>query len=311
MEDHEASTAPGPRIPHTSLASPQRGQKAVRMSDVAQMVPFPHCRQRSVIILGSGYTGRHLCEHLTRRGMSFLATSRTPDAHLSHLPPACRVEFDLTRPSTWNQLPEDASIIWCFPAMPLESVQTFAQQASMKNRRLVVLGSTSAYDLAASQGERSSNPHVDEAWPLKQSAPRVQGEEYLRLHHGAIVLRVAGIYGPGRHVLDWIRQGRVTPSRRYVNLVHVEDLAGICLTALERGRPGEAYNVSDGTPRRWSEICEEAHRRWGIPLPTAGPDSRSGKRISTGKLLTDLQYAFRHSDLYTALEDIASQGKTG
>ena len=78
-------------------------------------------------------------------------------------------------------------------------------------------------------------PWIDESAPIDLTKPRVQGEEYLRNEHGAIVLRVAGIYGPGRNPLDWIRQGRVGPSRKYVNLIHVEDLAAICLAALEKG----------------------------------------------------------------------------
>jgi len=134
----------------------------------------------------------------------------------------------------------------------------------------------------------------------------VQGEEYLREQHGAIVLRVAGIYGPGRNPIDWVRTGRVTPSRKYVNLIHVEDLASICLTALEHGKPGEAYNVSDGTPYLWSEICTAVQQRWGVAPAPIKDNHSSGKRISTAKLRTELSYTFKHPDLYEALAMIES-----
>jgi nucleoside-diphosphate-sugar epimerase len=134
----------------------------------------------------------------------------------------------------------------------------------------------------------------------------VQGEEYLREHHGAIVLRVAGIYGPGRNPLDWIRQGRVGPSRKYVNLIHVEDLVVICLQALEKGKPGEIYNVSDGTPRTWDEICATAKERWGVTATKVEEPRSSGKRISTAKLRAELGYVQRHPDLYEALALIES-----
>jgi nucleoside-diphosphate-sugar epimerase len=117
---------------------------------------------------------------------------------------------------------------------------------------------------------------------------------------------MAGIYGPGRNPLDWIRQGRVGPSRKYVNLVHVEDLAAICLFALDKGKPGETYNVSDGTPRTWDEICATAQQRWGINAAAANKDTSPGKRISNAKLRSELGYRFQHPDLYEALDLIYS-----
>jgi len=98
---------------------------------------------------------------------------------------------------------------------------------------------------------------------MDRTKPRVQGEKYLRNELCHIVLRVAGIYGPGRNLLDWIRQGRIGSSRKYVNLIHVEDLAAICFAALDRGHPGEAYNVSDGQPHTRNEIWPTAQQRWG------------------------------------------------
>ena len=256
-----------------------------------------------LVILGAGYTGRVLYSKAIEAGCHVLATSRRPDAHLAHLPRAARLAFDLARRDTWAALPPEPSLIWCFPAAPLEQVRAFASEKLAQPRRLVVLGSTSAYDVPR-QADPGTAPELDEEAPLARWSPRVQGEEFLRTQHGAIVLRAAGIYGPGRHVLTWIRQGRVTASPRHVNLIHVEDLAGICLAALARGTPGEAYNVSDGTPRQWSEICEEAERRWGVVAGPAAPDRRPGKRIVVGKLKTRIGYTFKYPDLYQALQEI-------
>ena len=120
------------------------------------------------------------------------------------------------------------------------------------------------------------------------------------------MLRVAGIYGPDRNPLNWIRQGRVGPSRKYVNLIHVEDLAAICLAAVKKGTPGEVYNVSDGQPHTWNEICGTAQQRWGV-IPAAVKETPSlGKRISNAKLRAGLGYTLRHPDLYAALAMIES-----
>ena len=256
-------------------------------------------------MLGSGYTGLVLHRTGTTQGRTVHATSRNALHNLANIPSEQRLTFDLEDPSTWPNIPVGADLIWCFPATPLEQVQAFALTLVAPPRRIVVLGSTSAYD-APSQSTEYPPPWIDESTPIDLSKPRMQGEEYLRNKLGAIVLRVAGIYGPGRNPLDWIRQGRVSPSRKYVNLIHVEDLAAICLAASEKGKPGEVYNVSDGTPRTWNEICATAQQRWGVSAAAAKEALSTGKRISNAKLRTELGYTLRHSDLYEALALIES-----
>lgn len=256
--------------------------------------------QHPLVILGSGYTARFLWPLVADRSPKVFATSRAPDLHLSYVPPVQRLRFDLSQPGSWENIPRNADLLWCFPAAPLNLVRQFAASLTGLNRRLVVLGSTSAYDLGDSLDYPP--PWIDETAPIDLTKPRVQGEEYLRREYGAIVLRVAGIYGPGRNPLDWIRTGRVTPSRKYVNLIHVEDLAAICLAALERGAPGEAYNVSDGIQRTWEEICLTAEQRWNVRSLQTAATQDAGKRISSSKLTQKLGYTIQHSDLYKELQ---------
>ncbi len=207
--------------------------------------------------------------------------------NLADIPSEQRLRFDLEQPSTWLNIPAGADLIWCFPATPLEEVQAFARTLDAPARRIVVLGSTSTYE-TSDHSDEYPPPWIDESAPINLTKPRVQGEEFLRTNCGAIVLRVAGIYGPGRNPLDWIRQGRVGSSRKYVNLIHAEDLAAICLLALEKGKPGEAYNVSDGQPYIWSEICVTAQQRWGVTAAAGHEHLSAGKRISNAKLRSEL-----------------------
>lgn len=261
-----------------------------------ELLIVPHS---PLVILGSGYTARFLWPLASDRLPKVFATSRIPEQHLGHLPAAQRLRFDLPQPGTWASIPKDADLMWCFPAKPLDLVRQFAASLKASPRRLVVLGSTSAYDLGNSQ--EYPPPWIDESAPIDLSKPRVQGEEFLRTACGAIVLRVAGIYGPGRNPLDWIRTGRVKPSRKYVNLIHVEDLAAICLAALERGTPGEAYNVSDGIQRTWEEICLTVEQRWNVRSPQPATSQDAGKRISNAKLTQPLSYTIQHPDLFSEL----------
>lgn len=263
-------------------------------------------RTTPLVILGAGYTGHQVYALAKMQGRRVHASSRHSKQHLAYAEPADRIEFDLARCETWQNIPNNASLIWCFPAAPPDQVQTFARTIAAPPKRLVVLGSTLAYDVP-NQSDEYPPPWLDESAPIDLSKPRVQGEEYLRRNHEAVILRVAGIYGPGRNPLDWIRQGRVGPSRRYVNLIHVKDLAEICLLALERGKPGEIYNVSDGRPRMWKEICEIAHERWGTTIQHKEKNNQAGKRVATTKLRQKLGCRIQHPDLYAAIEEIEPQ----
>jgi len=263
---------------------------------------------KSLMILGAGYTARVVRPLAARRYTHVLATSREPDHHLAHFPLDCRVPFDLRDRNTWKNIPSDCDLLWCFPAEPRDLVEVFAAETRLASHRLVVLGSTSAY--LADTSREYPPPWMDETQPINHNISRVQGEEFLRTRCGGSILRVAGIYGPRRNPLDWIRSGRVGPSRKYVNLIHVEDLAEVCLMALERGMPGETYNVSDGTPRPWKDICRTAHDRWGIASERRADDDSTGKRIAISKLLSLFETsgkALVHGDLYRALEQLHSE----
>lgn len=255
-------------------------------------------KQPVLAILGAGYTGRFLYP-LAAPSYTVFASSRAPLRNLSAIPLAHQIEFDLAREDTWKTIPCEANLIWCFPATPLERVRAFAETLRSPGQ-IVVLGSTSAYEVGKS--DEYPPPWIDETAPIDLCKPRVQGEEYLRKEQGAMVLRVAGIYGPGRNPSEWTRQGRVGPSRKYVNLIHVEDLAAICLAALERGKPGEVYNVSDGQSRTWKDLCELAQTRWNIRISAHQHDHRPGKRIRIDKLHHALGYRLRRRDLYEELD---------
>lgn len=252
-----------------------------------------------IVILGSGYTGRYLASALSKGSRRYFASSREPANHLPHVPQTQRIQFDLGQQETWKNIPEEADLLWCFPAAPRDLVRQFAATWKAPPRRIVVLGSTSAYDIGGS--DEYPPPWIDETAPIDLTKPRVQGEEFLRQKYGAIVLRVAGIYGLGRNPLNWIKQGRIGPSRKYVNLIHVEDLAAICLATIEKGTPGEVYNVSDGQPHTWNEICTTAQQRWSVTSAATQEGPSSGKRISNAKLRAALGYTMRHPDLYEAL----------
>ena len=261
-----------------------------------QLVSF---QQHPLVILGAGYTGLRIYQQALEAGWRLSVTSRQPHIHLSQIPTEHHLRFDLTQAETWSNIPSPAHLIWCFPATPFDLVKKFLSTRAQSTSRLLVLGSTSAYI--------PDEQAITEETPLKTHLPRVQTEEYLRSNYGAVVIRLAGLYGPGRHVFDWIRKGKIQNTKKWVNLLHVEDAAAICLQALAQASDGSTYLASDGHPRTWNEICSVASSKWGISIPLLTLPLHPGKQVSIHKLQTELQYTFRFPDLFQALAHIEAR----
>ena len=96
-----------------------------------------------------------------------------------------------------------------------------------------------------------------------------------------MVLRVSGIYGPGRLPLDRLR--RREPALRPEdagpgNRIHVDDLAAACVAALERPVRG-VFNVTDGNPATTTEFLQRTAAPAGLPMrpsTRSSPKSRAG-----------------------------------
>lgn len=122
----------------------------------------------------------------------------------------------------------------------------------------------------------------------------------------AVILRVAGIYGPGRGFLfqQFVRgEARlVDDGRRISNMIHRDDVAGGIRAALERGRPGEIYSAVDDEPVTHREFYQWLAEQLGQPLPPASEAAESherkraltNKRVVNGKLKTELGYVFKY-----------------
>ena len=99
---------------------------------------------------------------------------------------------------------------------------------------------------------RPPNPATDRARRRLDAEQALA--EWSRISGGeAVILRVSGIYGPGRLPLARLRQGMALLEESAAppsNRIHVQDLVTICAAAMTRGKAGETYNVSDGTPAR-------------------------------------------------------------
>lgn len=87
------------------------------------------------------------------------------------------------------------------------------------------------------------------------------------------ILRLAGIYGPGRSALADLRAGvarRVVKPGQVFNRIHVDDIAQV-IDAAFRTRAGGLFNVADDEPASSSEVVAYAADLLGITPPPEIP----------------------------------------
>lgn len=252
--------------------------------------------RRRVTVLGAGYTGRFLIRRLLEAGYEVIATSRRPP-HDPNPPPDFKwVPFDLEDERTFSNIAPSWGLVWLFPPVPLQAVREFAKPRGTAFDRIVVVGTTSSYL------QQREDEIITEAAPLDGESQRVKGEVLLQ-EAGAVVLRSAGIYGPGRNPLDWLRWGRIASGGGYVNLVHADDLAGAIVAGLESSIRSEDFIVTDGAPVQWGTIASWAVKKKLLTeVPWSGSARRQSRRLSNAKLLTLLRPSLTHVDLFGELD---------
>lgn len=122
----------------------------------------------------------------------------------------------------------------------------------------------------------------------------------------AVVLRVAGIYGPGRgHFFQQYLRNEakiVGKGDRLLNMVHRDDVAGAIVAALKNGRPGEVYNVVDDEPVAQIHFFRWLSETLGKWMPPSVPEEQdpqrkravTNKKVSNRKLKMELGYQFKY-----------------
>ncbi|ODT65638.1 MAG: NAD(P)-dependent oxidoreductase [Pelagibacterium sp. SCN 63-23] len=123
---------------------------------------------------------------------------------------------------------------------------------------------------------------IDESAPLvprnMRSDRRVLAEDEWRAYAAArgvplCILRLAGIYGPGRSTFDKLRDGtarRVVKPGQVFNRIHVADIARVTALAAERRLAG-TFNLADDEPAPPQDLVTHAAAMLGMAPPPELP----------------------------------------
>lgn len=162
--------------------------------------------------------------------------------------------------------------------------------------RILLVSSTAVY--GGDDGE-----WIDETHPVAPATATAtilaSTEELLRARRpDAIILRLSGIYGPGRtRLIDQLTAGTAVlpPEVQWTNRIHRDDAAAaIVHLTTQVSDPGTAYIGVDNEPVDQGEVVEFLAAQLGLPTPPVGQPSSGrtsetqrgkGKRLSNAALL--------------------------
>jgi nucleoside-diphosphate-sugar epimerase len=289
-----------------------------------------NAQPRRVWIIGCGDVGCRLALRLHSIGVSVLGFVRSA-ASASALERLAIVaqqwDLDTTTPKIGTAEATGTAPDWIFYFAPPPNVgvtetrlRAFLAARDEPPKRLIYLSTSAVYGDCA-------GAWIDETAPTQpqndRGRRRLDGEQTAlayaaRTGCSALILRVPGIYGPGRLPVARLRAG--TPVLRneespYTNRIHADDLAAAALRVAEYGAAGAAYNVSDGQPTTMTDYflrCAdllslapppqisliEARSRLSPMLMSFLEES---KRLDTRRLVETLGWRAQYRDLASGL----------
>lgn len=235
------------------------------------MAGAPHDSSPAALIFGCGYVGLELARTLTAAGWQVAGTARSAGSSADvagtgaqPLGPGDAAVGPWLAASTLvvGSIPPDGD---GDPALRLWQGALVARPAGSQ---AVYLSTTGVY------GDRGGRWAFEEEAPTPASPEatrRVVAEnQWLALPGPVSVLRLPGIYGPGRSALDQVRAGTaraVVKPGQVFSRIHRDDIVSAIIALA--GRPGAAgiYNLADDEPAPSHLVTLEAARLLGLPPP--------------------------------------------
>jgi nucleoside-diphosphate-sugar epimerase len=277
-----------------------------------------------VLIIGCGYLGLRAARVWIARQHAVTALTRSPDranewANLGINP----VLGDVMEPNTLAGLPEADACLYAVGFdrsgghekrdVYVNGLRNVLRVIEQRIPRLIFISSSSVYgqDQGEIVDESSPTRPLTEGGRICLEAEQVVREFYPegKLQRPAVILRLAGIYGPGRLIgrIDQLRQ-RIPISanpRAWLNLIHVDDAVQAVLELADEAPAATTFLLSDNHPLRRGEFYETLARLVGAPAPVfeSLDEASLNKRCDSSRILRELGIVLRYPTASEGLRD--------
>ena len=276
------------------------------------------------LVIGCGYLGERVaCEWLRSHDDVWALTRSTANAERLASIGLRPVIGDVLDSDSLRKLPRVETVLYAVGfdrtgsaskrSVYVDGLSNVLQQVRASCERFLYVSSTSVYG-------QDSGELVDESSPTTPTEENgcicCDAEAVVRqLKEDAIILRLAGLYGPGRLLarVEQLRSGeRLTGNpEAWLNLIHVDDAARTVLAAETRGVLGATYLVCDDQPLHRREYYAALAEKVGAPRPqfeelaADAPDrQRLNKRCVNRRLREDLRVELQFPTVIDGLRAI-------
>jgi len=251
-----------------------------------------------ILLAGCGDLGERVAQRLRAHGDEVWALRRQPPAHGGH--GIHWLRGDLTDPASLRELPAGITRLVYLPAPATRDKAAYRAifvdglrylldaLDRRKLARVLFVSSSAVY------GEHDGD-WVDEATPTDppgfNGAVLLEAEQWLAEQSlPSTVLRLAGLYGPGRlQLIERLRAGQLRVPREtphWANRIHVDDAAAAVAHLLQLKSPQPLYLGVDDTPMPLDELYDFLAALIDAPLPAEGaaPTGVGSKRLRNARL---------------------------
>lgn len=282
---------------------------------------------RRLFIFGLGFSGLEIAKLARAEGWTVAGTCTTEEKARRLREAGIEAHrFDGTAPLSPDAFGEPSHVVCTIaPGEPGDPALRTCRDLLGRAHWLGYLSTTGVYgDHEGGWVDETTAPLPTQTRSRQRLAAE-QGWRDLAAETGAALhlLRLPGIYGPGRSTLDRVRDGtarRIDRPGQVFSRIHVEDLAASAMKALARATGTEIWNVADDLPASNADVIAYACELLGRPVPPAIPWEEAApamsamarsfysesRRVRNDKLKRELGVALRYPTYREGLKAIAA-----
>lgn len=243
-----------------------------------------------MLVIGAGYLGDAILDVFREAGWEAQGASLSGGAGL--------LSCDVSDAASVDALPDADAVVLCaasgkgggeeaYRRVYLEGCRNLVRRFPVA--RLVYTSSSSVY------GQKEGEIVTEESatLPDRETGRILLAAEDEVLRGGGAVVRLSGLYGPGRSVLKRkFLEGEAVieeDGRRFINQIHRDDAARAVfhLISMDNFPSGEVFNVSDSETLTQKGAYEGMAKIFGKELPPTGPRDMNRKRGWTHKSVSN------------------------